>query len=398
MPIVSVVFKIPTLHLNSLWLLFARVTAQGLAVLLVAITARRLGVADFGQFALIGAVLQIGNTFTNFGTDTYLIREFARAGKVTDLLARALGLQLLLSALWVVVTLLIQPNSLILLYSLALFPLAFFSVATISLRALERMDLVWILSLIYGFIQLIAAFLSWDISTLCLTLLLGHFLSATLSYLICRASISDFSLFPIHNISPLLKLTLPFAALTLLLVLSQRLGMLTVSGLLGDSATGIFSAVLRIVEGLKLGHYAILGALLPVISRGTPSARKSFRRGFSYLAGLSFLMAIGLSLFAHIIILILFGEQFTSAATLLALLGWGLLPYTVSSFISYDLIAHGREMDLLRATSVSLIIYLALYFWLISSYGLDGAVYAALAGEIIQAIVFLLFRYSPVVE
>ena len=393
----SVVFKIPTLHLNSLWLLFARVTAQGLAVLLVAITARRLGVADFGQFALIGAVLQIGNTFTNFGTDTYLIREFARAGKLTDLLTRALGLQLLLSALWVVVTLLIQPNSLILIYSLALFPLAFFSIATISLRALERMDLVWTLSLIYGFIQLIAAFFSWDISTLCLTLLIGHFLNAAISYLICRALISDFSLFPIQNIFPLLKRTLPFAALTLLLVLSQRLGMLTVSGLLGDSPTGIFSAVLRIVEGLKLGHYAILGALLPVISRGTQSSRKSFRRGFIYLAGLSFLMAIGLSLFPSLLILILFGEQFTSAATLLALLGWSLLPYTVSSFISYDLIAHGREMDLLRATSVSLIIYLALYFWLISSYGLDGAVYAALVGEIIQAIIFLLFQSKSVV-
>jgi len=39
-----------------------------------------------------------------------------------------------------------------------------------------------------------------------------------------------------------------------------------------------------------------------------------------------------------------------------------------------------------------------LYLWLISSYNLNGAVYAALAGEIIQAIILILFQSRSVVE
>lgn len=378
-----------SLRRNSLYLLLARLTAQGLALLFIAVVARRLGIADFGQFTFIAALLLLGNTFTNFGSDTFLIRELARAGKPTDLIARALSLQLALSAVWVFATILLRPNSLLLLYSFSLFPLALFSVATATLRAFERMDLVWTLSLVNGVVQLVAAFFSLDISTLCLYLLIGHFLIAAFSSVVCIASLPTFSLLPPRIFYPLLKLTLPFAALTFLLVLSQRLGVLTVSALLGDSATGVFSSVSRVVDGLKLGHYAILGALLPVISRGTTESKQSFRKAFFFLMGMTLAMAIVLSIFSRMIILILYGEKFTSAIPLLSLLGWSLIPYTVSSFISYDLIARGQEKTLVKATAISLAVFLILYLWLIPAYNLHGAIYAALVGEIIQAIILV---------
>lgn len=377
---------------NSLYLLLSRLTAQGLAILFIALLARRLGVDDFGQFTVIAAVVLIGNTVTNFGTDTYLIRELARTQQIAPLVPQVFALQLALSALWVIVTLLFAPNSPILLYSFSLLPLAVFSVANASLRAFERMDLVWSLSLANGLLQLAAALISSDLLSLCLYLLIGQAIIAALSHWICSASLPSFRLFPLKVYSPLFKLTLPFAALTILLVLSQRLGVLTVSALLGDSATGLFSSVTRVVDGLKLGHYAILGALLPVISRGSVESKQSFRRGFILLMGFSLLMAIGLSLFPRLIISILYGDEFLSAADFLARLGWSLIPYTVSSFISYDLIARGRENTLVKATATSLVVFLGLYFWLISFQQLNGAVYAALVGEIIQAVIFVIAR------
>ena len=377
---------------NSGWLLFSRLTAQGLAILFIAIVARRLGVESFGQFTFIGAVVLIGNTFTNFGTDTYLIREIARAGKVTHILSSTFGLQLLLSTLWVILTMLLYPNSPLLLYSLSLFPLTLFSIATATLRAVERMDLVWMLSLANGLLQLVAAFFSLDIWTLGLFLLCGGLLLAALSYWICSASIPEFRLLPITDIFSLLKLVLPFAVLTLLLVVSQRLGVITVSALLGDAATGIFSSVTRVVDGLKLGHYAVLGALLPMISRGTQAAKQSFRQGFAVLLGLSLCMSFALALFPRFIILILYGDKFSSAIPLLSYLGWSLIPYTISSFISYDLIARGEERALVKATAISLLLFLVLYLGLISMRGLNGAIYAALLGETMQAGIFIIFQ------
>jgi O-antigen/teichoic acid export membrane protein len=378
---------------NTIALLFSRLTAQALAIIFIAILARRFGVETFGRFTFFAALVLIANTFTNFGTDTYLIREISRAGKITSLLPRAFGLQVVLSGLWWLATLLLQPEPELLVYTLSLFPLATISISTSSLRAFERMDLVWAISLANGAVQILAALFSDDLWTLCAYLLAGQLFLAGFSYWICTVSLEAFHLVPIHDIRPLLGAALPFAALTILLVLSQRLGVLSVSLLLNDSSTGLFSSVARVVDGLKLGHYAVLGALLPVISRGTRQAKQSFRSGFGLLMGLSLFMAVGLSLFPRIVILLLYGDAFAPATGLLAILGWSLVPYTISSFISYDLIARGKEMTLVKATTVSLSIFLALYLWLISIYGLTGAIYATLAGEVFQAFIFILFGY-----
>ena len=376
---------------NTLSLLFSRLTAQGLAIIFVAILARRFGVETFGRFTFFAALVLIGNTFTNFGTDTYLIREISRAGKITSLLPSAFGLQIVLSSLWWLATMFLQPEPELLLYALVLFPLAMISISTSSLRALERMDLVWTISLANGTFQILAALFSNDLWTLCVYLLVGQLFLAGISYWLCTLSLKAFQLFPINHIRPLLRATLPFAMLTILLVLSQRLGILSVSLLLGDSSTGLFASVARVVDGLKLGHYAVLGALLPVISRGTREAKQSFRSGFGMLMGLSLIVAIGLSLFPGAVILILYGNDFSQAIGLLAILGWSLLPYTISSFISYDLISRGKELTLVKATTVSLSVILVLYLWLISIYGLNGAIYATLLGEVFQAVIFIYF-------
>lgn len=379
-----------SLHRNSIWLLLARLTAQTLAILFTVIIARKLGVDGFGQFSFIASLLLVGNTFTNFGTDTFLVRETARADQVTETAAQSLSLQLVLSALYCLVMLVFR-NTPLFLYSLALFPLAIFSVNNALLRALNRMDLFWFLSLLNGVIQILAAIFSLDVYTLCLFLLFGQILLSGFSYSICRASLPTFRLFPLNEFSPIFKLILPFAALTILLVLIQRLGVLITSFFLGDSGTGLFSSITRIVDGLKLGHYAILGALLPALSRGHSDSWRSFRKAFILLMLVSFGFAFVLLVFSQPIILILYGEDFAHAIQPLALLGWSLLPYTVSSFISYDLIARGLETVVVKSAFVSLIIYLALFLWLIPTQGLTGAVWAALFGECLQGIVFGVF-------
>ena len=303
---------ISSLQRNSFWLLLARLTAQALAILFIAITARNLGLDDFGHFAFIASILLVGNTFTNFGTDTFLVRDIARAGHVTQLASQALTLQLILSACFCAAIIFYRDLPLF-LYSFALFPLALFSVNNALLRALNRMDLFWLLSLANGIIQVIAAWFSSDVLTLCLFLLIGQFLLSALSISICNASLPDFSLLPLKDFRPIFKLTLPFAALTILLVLIQRLGILSVSTLLGDSAAGLFSSAARVVDGLKFGHYAILGALLPALSRGAPDSWQSFRKAFLFLMIASLAFAVSLVIFASPIVIILYGREFLPA-------------------------------------------------------------------------------------
>ena len=375
---------------NSFWLLLARLTAQALAILFTAVIARKLGVDDFGKFSFIASLVLIGNTFTNFGTDTFLVREIARAGRITEIAAQALSLQLLLSLLYCLAMIAFR-NTPLLFYSLALFPLAIFSVNNALLRALNRMDLFWRLSLLNGAIQILAAFLSADVLTLCLFLFVGQVLLSAVSYSICRSSLPTFNLFPIKRFDPILKLILPFAALTILLVLIQRLGILSVSAMLDDAATGLFSSITRVVDGLKLGHYAILGALLPALSSGSSASWNSFRRAFILLMAVSLFFSAILTFLASPIILLLYGKDFIQASSLLVLLGWSLLPYTISSFVSYSLIARGYESDVVISALVSLLGNVILYLALIPFAGLRGAIWSALIGECLQASVFTVY-------
>ena len=378
-----------SLRLNTLWLLLARISSQGLAVVFIALVARRLEPASFGQFTFIAATVLIGNTFTSFGTDTLLIREIAKAGHVIPLVVRAFTLQIILSAIWCFATLIFSMDTPLLIFSFSLFPLAIFSIVSALLRAFERMDLFWGLSLVNGFVQILVAIFSSDLLTLCTLLLIGNIITSFLALRIFSILMPDFSPFPFLDFRPLLPMVLPFAALTTLSVLSQRLGVLSTSVLVGDVATGLFSSAARIVDGMKFGHYAILGALLPALSRGALHSKQNYHVAFVSLLGVSILLAGGVAFLAHPIIYFLFGEKYTPAANLLIVLVWSLVPYTISAFISVDLVVRGKESILLRTTIISLAVWLSLLIWWIREYGLAGAAWGALIGEIIQAIILL---------
>ena len=259
-------------------------------------------------------------------------------------------------------------------------------------RGFERMDVSLWTTLINGAVQVAAALISSDLETLIVFLVLGFLFQAVIAYWLGKRLLPGHHLLPLKGFWPLLKLLLPFAVLAIFQVLSQRLGILTVSKLLGDVSAGIFSSTARVIEGLKIGHYAILGALLPVLSRRNDGSRQSLQQAFVVLLLASILMALGLLIFPRFVILILYGVKYEAAIRLLSMLGWSLIPFTISSIIAYDLIARGFEIMLVKATALSLFMFLVLYLWLISVYQLDGAIYAALLGEAGQAIIYSITR------
>ena len=387
-----------TLRLNSFWLLFSRISGHVLAVIFIALVARRLEPANFGQFTFIAAAIFIGNTFTSFGTDTLLIREIAKAGQITELVGRAFTLQISLSVFWCFATLLFRAEAPLLIFSLSLFPLAIFSVVSALLRAFERMDLFWGLNLMNGLIQILAAILSKDLLTLCILLLIGNLLAAILALLIISILSPAFHLFSFLDFRPLLPLVLPLAVLTTLGVLSQRLGVLSVSTLLDQAATGLFSSAARVVDAMKFGHYAILGALLPALARGALHANKNYKMTFAALMGLSTVLAGTVTFLAHPIISIVFGAQYIPAVHLLTIIVWSLVPYTISAFLSVHLVVLGKEIVLLKITLLSLAFSIFLFIWLIKGYGLPGAAWAVLISETVQATIFIIIQNRSTIK
>jgi O-antigen/teichoic acid export membrane protein len=152
---------------NSFWLLLARLVTQGQLVMFTVLVARGLGVVGFGQYAFVAAVIFLGNVATTFGTDTLLIREVARTRRAAaGLIPSALWIQLMLSVAWLIVVAIgadtlngqsAEVVQAVQVYSLSLFPLAFFTVFTAVLRAHERMAVYLLLNVVVAFAQLGAA-------------------------------------------------------------------------------------------------------------------------------------------------------------------------------------------------------------------------------------------------
>jgi O-antigen/teichoic acid export membrane protein len=306
---------------NPVWLLLARLAAQAQGMLLAVLVARRLGEAGFGLYSLVTALVFVGNVFTTFGTDTWLVRQVARQRQVElPEVPAALGLQLILSvgtiaALWVW-TWILPPASAgfvagLRLYSLSLLPLAFFSVFSALLRGLERMDLYLALNLVTASVQLVAVGLALrsggSLPTLMATLLAVQGFAMLCSYGLCRWAAPGYR--PKGRLEPrplarLFKAAWPLASLGLLGVVYQRLGIFALSSLGGAVETGLYSAAARVVEAAKLGHLAVLGALLPALARlqerpgEKGEARRLFWASTWGLLGLGLLGALFFSFFA----------------------------------------------------------------------------------------------------
>lgn len=396
---------------NTVWLMLARIGAQGLTVLFTLILARRLGQDGLGAYAFIAAVVYLGNVVTTFGTDTLVMRVVAARGEFS-LVPPALLLQVSLAAAFIALVYLgapalprQTPQAILALqvYSLALLPMAFYTVFSAALRGAERMAAFMGLNLALAVVQLglVWAFIrpGGSLVRLAWLLLATQAAVALLAGLLCfaclpkprrtwRASFAEFI--------SLLRTSVPLAALGLLKVLYQRASVYLLAVLGGAALTGWFSAALRSVEAAQIGHVALLGALFPVMAQAhggetstIQAQRRIFRLSWRLLLLSGGAAAVALFTFSPFVLTTLFGPAFEPAVPALRLSAWILLPYSVNIYLSTELLAAGHEKSLSVVLLLSLAALILLSLWSIPRWGLMGACWAVLTAELFQAALYL---------
>jgi O-antigen/teichoic acid export membrane protein len=409
--------------LNTAWLAAARLGSQLASAILAILVARQLGQAGLGAYAFFSAVILTGNVLTTYGTDTLLIRELAGSRDPrSPLLAAALWVQIGLSAIFAAGVWLLGarlPNQsaetilALKLFSLALFPLAFYSVFSAALRAWERMELYTLANLATAGAQIAAAGIAlvwWNnLIALALALLAGQTLGAITAGVLCQRALEGLALRrgTIQQTIQILRRGWQLALLGSFGFLSQRIAPILLGLLAGATLTGEFSAAARLVEAAKLGHSAYFGALLPFLANqagnrpASPAAgaqpHSQDKHGFpiAILLGISALLALALGILAKPLIELLFGKGFASSAGLLPLLAWLLVPYTVTSALSVDLVVKHQEGRVLAGLVCGTLIAIPAYLLLTPRLGLSGAGLAALASECITAATLLTLRRRP---
>lgn len=391
---------------NTAWLLAGRLGSQGLSMLFGILIARRLGEVGLGQYAFITSVIFLGNLTTTFGTDMLIIRELA-AKRDFSLLPASLILQLGLSIPFIFLVFIFSPSfpnqsteasTALQLYSLALIPLAFYSVFSSALRGVERMDSFTWLNVLSGSLLIVFGLLfirpDTGVLSLAAILLAAQFLSALAAAILCALQIPGFQR-AWHTsrkvILRLVRLSAPIAVLGLLGALYQRMGVYVIAAQQGAAATGSFSAALRVMEAAKIGHIALLTALFPAMAQanlGVARAggfQKIFSSSLTILTAFAVVLAVILFTFAGPILLLLYGHEFESSIPTLQILAWVLIPMTFSQYLALMLLAAHRESAILLALGVSTVALTAIILIGLPRWGAQAAGWGMLAAESIQA-------------
>ncbi len=385
-----------------------------MAVVFTILLARQLGSRGFGEYAFISATIYLGSALTTFGTDMLIIRQIAGQNDYSSLPA-ALVLQLALSALFIGVVFLagpLFPNqgqeavAALQLYSLSLFPLAFFSVFTTALRGVQKMSGYMALNLASAFLQVAAAWLAvrlaGNVIMVVEFLLVVQVLSAVLAGILCSRQVDGFWRSwrtSMRKVLPLARACAPIAVLTVLGLAYQKMPIYLLTAMGGAVLTGWFSAALRVVEASKTVHLAVFTALYPAMaqsksSQGTaPGISSPWKGSFSgswwlLLAGAG-IISLALFLLAPPLLLLLFGPAYAASILPVRILAWVLVPFTVNNFLSLSLLASRQERVILRVQLAGLLVLAALSAWWIPQWGITGACLACLAAETIQAAAYL---------
>jgi O-antigen/teichoic acid export membrane protein len=195
---------------------------------------------------------------------------------------------------------------------------------------------------------------------------------------------------PVKAFTSLLWRSLPFGLNGVFITIYMQLHYSLLSFFAGDAATGVYAAAAKLVTFLCFIPSALTQALYPYLSRLAADANadpgKAAARSIRYLALLSFPTAIYIFLRAEAIVGLVYGNDYSGAGQLLAILGLT-LPFVFASYpAAVALNAVRKERANTGVAAGGAAVNVAANLIMVPLLGPLGAAAAFLATELSQAV------------
>lgn len=379
-----------------------------LAFVVNVVVARRLGVVDYGELAVLTMVLTIATTTASLGVGAALLQfsakafEAGRVGEVRGLVRGAQGYNLLVAAPLVslVVALVVDVPwpFLVLAIVFGIFGPALLQVGPVLLAAEQRSDRAAQLAMVSNlFVQatvvvtvLVApsAQAVWVARIVAVGALMAlPFLA--LSEPLRRAAASPRSPFSLPR--SFWAFAVPTGAATLISTLvTDRVQVLLLDWLARPESVGLFALAFGLAGQILTPVQAAVGPLVPAVSALTERGPEAARAGLLRIARISavstgLVLVAGVPLAAGLIPLI-YGDEFAAAADLFVVMACsaGIVVVGASSYAS--LMARLRGGTYLRVNLLALLSMALVAILAIPSLGSWGAVASVVAGTLVRAL------------
>lgn len=383
--------------INIIWLSADSLIRMGLGFLVSVWLARYLGPHEFGIYNYCLAIITIYVSVASLGMNGVVVREVIKnENKVKVIMGTSLYLQILgslLASVLVTITIyVLRPNDWGVLFAvLVMLP-------SVLLRSSDIFK-YWFESKIKSKYTVLSQNIAFFISSavkisiiyfkgsylyVCATVSLEALITCLLLYFYYKKNHSSEEkwLFDYYEAKRLLSLSWPLILSGVAFMLYMRIDQIMIGNMIGDSAVGIYSVAVKMVEVWYFFPVAIVSSLFPKIIKlrevNVLEYNKRLQFLYDILVVLSVSIALIVTFLSDYIIGFFYTHQYTEASILIKIYAWVSVFYFLSSASGRWYINEGLQKYALNRNLIGLVMGVVLNFLLIPKYGSLGSVYATL--------------------
>lgn len=389
---------------NTIVLLISQIITSLLGFIYIIYTARYLGVEGFGTLSFALAFAGIFGIFSDLGLCSLATREISRdKSKTGEYLGNLFLIKIILGFLTfgliaIAVNLLDYPfQTIMVVYILGISVIItnFTAILNSVFQAHEKLEyqsIGQISNSIFLFVGiLIAIYLGLNILGISLAYLIASFIAFLYSIII---SLKKFD-------SPKFEINwylwkfmfleaLPLSLAAVFSVIAFRVDTVILSILDNNTAVGLYNAAYTLMQALLFVPIVFTTSIYPVFSKLYKSSPKalniSYYKSFKYLSILGLPIAVGTTILAEKIILLIYGTRFFESILALQILIWTIPIIFLTYMFKWMLVSINKQNLLLKILLICMCLNIILNLILIPYYGYIGASLVTVVTEMISFI------------
>lgn len=389
---------------NAVWIIICKIVQAILSLIVTMLTARYLSPSGYGLINYAASLVAFVTPIMKLGLDSVLVQAFVNtpedSGKImgtTFVMTLSSGVLCILGVTAFAVVANAGERMTVLVCALYSLSLLF--------QGLELVQYYFQANLKSKYTSIVCLIAYFAVSAYKIFLLASRSdiywfaVSQALDYLI----ISVLLIFVFHRISGQ-KLRFSFSTAkrlfangkyyivsNLMVVIFATTDKIMINLMLGDSATGYYSAAVTCASMTAFVFSAVIDSFRPVIFESKKTDNFKFEKNvselYSIIIYLSLLQCIIIAFFSPLIIDILYGAEYAESVSALRIIVWYTTFAYLGSVRNIWILAEGNQRYLWIVNTSGAVANVVLNFALIPSWGIDGAAFASLITQIFTNVI-----------
>ena len=393
--------KVRTIFANMSWLMISQIITSVCAFIWTLLTARYLGVSDYGILGTATSFSVIIIVVADLGVTTYITRTIAVDYNVEkEYLGNAIGLKLILSVIYLILTLFISfilgwNNYVILitfLFAIESLIKSFYNLLFASFQAHEMMKYQAITNTLLNVLTLvfivIICFADFGLIGISFAYILANMIGLIYCVLaLTRHIVVPKILFDLSFFRKLIIAGIPFALTTLFYTLYYSIDMVMITQFSTTYSTGLYNSTYKLINVLTLFYTIYSAVIFPVMSKlfknGKDMLGFSFVKSIKYLSMITIPLAVATFFYAGDVISLCYGNQYADADNVLKILIWTVCFLFINGACSMILNASHKETSVTKIYSIAAVFNAGLNLLLIPYFSAHGAAFATVLTDVL---------------